>query len=499
MRRWLLKFHRWAGLVAGLWLLVLGATGLLLGHPEWRWLWHNTVPQEWLSAPVSRLLRGTVMRYVVADPADPRRMLGASERGTWWTEDGGAHWQAVDFAGEPRAPMVHALVPARAGDAEGGLEGVLIASDDGLWRTTAGARSAERVALAGTYVNSLTRGTTPGEYVGVADKSRLFRIDLARAPIVPTWTALDAVQVRGLPERVDLFGFTFDLHFGEALLQRATALKVNDFAAVALVVLPLSGLLYWWLPKRWRREGAVGAAANRSRRGIMDWLYRFHAPVLGVLAAVPILYVSVTGAVLGHVEWFGSWAKDIELSRTRLLWTYSFRSLEHEVYQVVADREDPARLSIATRLGVLHTDDGGRHWQRDTALPPARFNLFRSGDHVFASLRSEQHWYRADGATAWRALEGPTTALTSATWSGGAWTLKNSRGFWRGALDAPLALDAGLAIPPLAGATWFLFAVDVHTGNVISTQFRWVNDAVAILVVVLLVTGPILWWRQKWR
>lgn len=499
MRRALLVFHRWAGLIAGLWLLVLGATGILLGHPEWRWPWHVTVPEQWLSQPVGRLLRGTIMRHVIADPADPRVMLGASERGTWWTVDGGANWQPVRFEGLERAPMVYAVVPAAAVDADDPLAGAWLATDDGLWRSGARGRSAVRAGLDGLHVDSLTRGARPQELVGVVDRSRLFRLDTAMPAAAPRWIPLDAVQVSGLPEHVDLFGFTFDLHFGEALLQRATALKVNDFAGLALVVLPLSGLLYWWLPRRWRRQRGVDVATNRARRGTLDWLYRFHAPVLGVLAAIPILYVSVTGAVLGHVEWFQGWAKDVELRRERLLWTYHFRSLEDEVYQVVAAPGDPSRLCIATRLGLLESRDGGASWRRDTALAPARFNLFRSGDHVFASLRAGEHYYRVDGDADWRPLAGPATGLTSAHRSGGAWTLKNSRGFWRGDLSAPLELDRALAVPALAGATFFLFTVDLHTGNFFSPHFRWVNDFVALLVVVLVVTGPILWWRVKWR
>jgi hypothetical protein len=507
MRRWLLKLHRWAGLVAGLWLLVLGATGVLLGHPEWRWQWHVTVPQEWLSQPVGRLLRGTIMRHVISDPDDPRAMLGASERGTWWTTDGGATWTAVSFDGLSRTPMVFAIVAAAPvssgapgeGAAGDPFAGAWLATDDGLWITGEYGRSAHRAGLEGLYVNSLTRGAAPGELVGVVDRSRLFRLDTGRLALAPRWVPVDDVRVSGLPERVDLFGFTFDLHFGEALLQRATALKVNDFAGIALVVLPLTGLLYWWLPRRWRRECAADAAVNRARRVLLGWLYRFHAPMLGVLAAIPILYVSVTGAALGHVEWFEGWAKDVELRRERLLWTYRFASLEHEVYQVVADPRDPARLTITTRLGLLDSTDGGASWQRDAALAAARFNLFRSENHVFASLRAGEHWYRVDGEQAWRTIAGPTTVMTSATRSGGAWTLKNSRGFWRGELGQPMRLEETLTMPALAGATFFLFAVDLHTGNLISTRLRWVNDFVALLVVVLVLTGPILWWRAKWR
>jgi hypothetical protein len=494
MRPWLLKFHRWAGIAACTWLFVLGLTGLLLDHPEWRWLWHNTVPQEWLSQPVGRLLRGTIMRYVVADPENPRAMIGASERGTWWTADGGASWQDVRFEGLPRSPQVMALVPSPHA---GTLDGVWIATDDGLWRTRAGGREAEPAGLRGEYLNSLTPGAKPGALVAVADRGEIVRIDTSGAALSFDRIPLDRVEVRGLPDHVSLFGFLFDLHFGEALLQRATALVVNDFAAIALMVLPMTGFAYWYLPRRSRSRRA-DAAANRRRRGAMDWLYRFHAPVLGLLAAVPILYLSVTGAVLGHVPWLDSWARDVDLDREKLLWTYRLRSLAHEVQQVIAYPGEPERFSIATRLGVLDTRDGGRTWTRDAGLAPSSFNLFREGEVVFASPIGKEHFFRRDGAAGWRVFTGPVTGVTDATRAGEDWIIKNSRSFWRGTPESGFeAIDT--PYPPLAGATMYLFVVDVHTGNVIHPQFKWVNDFVAVLAVLLLATGPILWWRVKWR
>jgi uncharacterized iron-regulated membrane protein len=60
-------------------------------------------------------------------------------------------------------------------------------------------------------------------------------------------------------------------------------------------------------------------------------------------------------------------------------------------------------------------------------------------------------------------------------------------------------MSGGGGSDALAGATMLLFLVDIHTGKVILAQFRWVNDFVTLLAVLLVLSGPILWWRQKWR
>ena len=77
-------FHRWLGLIAGAWLLALGVTGIFLDHDEWRWLRQTEVPENWLSPSMMRYLPATVMRYVVADPADENSWIIYLSADVWW-------------------------------------------------------------------------------------------------------------------------------------------------------------------------------------------------------------------------------------------------------------------------------------------------------------------------------------------------------------------------------------------------------------------------------
>ncbi len=138
--------HKWAGLVAGFWLLVLGATGIVLDHDEWRWARQTTVPENWLSPRVARLLPATRMRHIaaeVSESGDIIRWLGASERGAWWSEDAGQSWVPVPFDGETGAPQVLSFFRPTASR----LDGTVLATDDGLWIARDGGRRAERLAL----------------------------------------------------------------------------------------------------------------------------------------------------------------------------------------------------------------------------------------------------------------------------------------------------------------------------------------------------------------
>ncbi|MBI4828715.1 MAG: hypothetical protein HY804_07875, partial [Nitrospinae bacterium] len=44
------RAHKWAGIVAALWLAILGFTGFLLDHRDWRWMWSVSVPDALFTA-----------------------------------------------------------------------------------------------------------------------------------------------------------------------------------------------------------------------------------------------------------------------------------------------------------------------------------------------------------------------------------------------------------------------------------------------------------------
>jgi len=489
LNRSLLALHKWAGLAAGAWLLVLGVSGILLDHDEWRWQRQLTVPESWLSARVARLLPATVMRYVAFDEARPNRWLGGSERGLWLTENGGESWSEVPF---PEGGTPQALRFVRPDD--GSLEGIIVATDDGLWRTTEQGKDIERFALEGTRIGSLTRGSHSDELVGVAGHERIFRISRAD-PERLEWLNPDRIKVTGLPDQVSVYDFVFDLHFGYGIFGRAASTLINDLGGLAMAALAISGFLYWFLPWRWRRRRGP---APRVRRETHRWLYRAHATVFGLLALVPIAYLSVTGILLNHVVAFGNWARDVPMERSFLPPVYQYRSLGGELEQIVAYPGEPRRLSVSTRFGLLHTKDGGKSWKGDSAAGDRGGNLFRAQDRVIFSNNRGVHLQRRDGEGEWLPIRGPATMVSDGALLDSTLYLKNSKGFYREQASGHFELT-DMKSPQLEGATFYLFVVDVHTGNIIHEQFKWVNDLAGALAMVLVLSGPALWWRWKNR
>ncbi len=488
--------HKWAGISALAWLSVLGVTGIVLDHHEWRWVNQLTVPEEITSSRINRLVRGTIMRHMEVDPDDPRQWIGASERGLWRTRDFGATWADIPFEGLGAPPQVTGILP----DDRQGWGRLWLATDEGIWSLAPDEGTARPFALRDVYVSWLNPGPSADELLGVDHKSRVFRVG-TDDPDRVNWYDFEGAHIAELKRNVSLFRFIFDIHIGKGLLPQPYGMLVNDYGGIAIAVLSLTGILFWGLPRLWR--GRKPKRSLKSRQRLLRWLFRAHGPVIGLLAAVPILYFSVTGLFLNHVTGFNEWGKDVPLARAALPPAYQFVNLEDEIESAVGYPGAPRRLTVSTRLGVLNTEDAGRTWTYESALEnavervggePGVVKLRRRGDHVFALATTNA--VRRDGG-AWQTIAGPRFALTDVARAGGEWYAKASRGLYKGATPLDLRLTE-FQVPPLKGTSAYLFVADIHVGVIFHEQWKWINDFVSVLAIVLVVSGVLTWWRRKW-
>lgn len=479
--------HKWAGIVAAAWLFVLGVTGVMLDHHEWRWLNQTSVPASWTSDRVGFLVPGTPIRHIATEDG---RMVGASERGAWFTDDG-ENWTEIDFTGIAGQPQTKGI----ASLGEGGFAETWLATDEGLWRLSADGTEARRAGLNGEHLTALSPGSHAGELVAVANKSDIWAFDLASG----TARQLDiAANVTGLSETVPFHRFVMDLHFGRALLPGNWSIWLNDLGGVALAVLSLTGILYWLVTRPGRRKGIT----MKTQRGLMRWLFRSHAPLIGLAGLIPILYLSLSAFPMNHIYGFIDWAEGRELDRASLPAAYNAASLDHEIDGIAAVPRSE-RLLISTRYGVLETQDEGRNWHTDLSIPlepgAPGANLFRVGDTVFAAFGSDNNFALAPGSEAWTQLQGTGFALTTGARDGDVLYLKNSRAVLAGTdIDSAFA-DSGIDYQAAApGTPLFLYIVDIHVGLVLHDEFKWANDLFALLALVLALSGPVMWLKRKW-
>lgn len=507
VRRIARQVHLWLGLIAFAWLFVLGVTGFILDHPEWRWTKQWTVTSAFGSDHIfiDETL-GIILRNFHVDPANPERMIGGGERGLWRRAHADAPWVDVSYENARGLPRLLAMVP----DLRAPWQRIWLATDDGIWLVHGSEGQARLVALPGLEVVALSVGSSPTELIG-ATPDHAFRLDVTDTDgnlNQPRLISLADTQVRNMPETINLARVLTDMHLGWGLFSRGTSVLINDFGALVIAFLCVTGLLQWWLPRRWRNANAKGRkikAEGRAadRAGKMRLIYRSHAPVLGVLAVLPILYLCLTGIFFDHARTFMVASKDTHVSRDILFSAFDLSDMRGEVTGVVGTPGEPETLSLMTRIGLVRTPDNGQTWHMVDDLPMLAHakggltGMLYTHGTTFIGTHGGPIYTRTDGEDAWSQVPGLRMFIQDAAKVGDEWILKGSRGFVRGTLDGNLT-PLEVPLPDISGMPINSFVADLHAGFMFTDHWVWVNDAVAVIAILLALSGLVNLCYRRW-
>ena len=501
VRRVTRQVHMWLGLIAFSWLFVLGVTGFILDHPEWRWTKQWTVTSAFSSDHIfiDETL-GIILRNFHVDPANPDRMIGSGERGLWRRANTEVPWADVDYENARGLPRLLAMVP----DQRASWQRIWLATDDGIWLTHGSDEPARQVALPGLEIVALSIGSSPTELIG-ATPNRAFRLSIddpdAVATTEPLWIPLADVKVDNMPETINLARVLTDMHLGWGLFSRDMSVLINDFGALVIAILCVTGLLQWWLPRRWRKSRAEGRASSRA--ATMRVIYRSHAPILGVLVVLPILYLCITGIFFDHARTFMIASKDIHVSRDVLFSAFDLTDMRGEVNAAVGTAGAPETLSLMTRIGLVTTDDNGETWRMVDDLPMLAHakggltGMLYTHDTTFIGTHGGPIFVRYDGEDSWSQIPGLRMFVQDAARIGDEWILKGSRGFARGTLDGNLA-PLEVPLHDITGIPINSFVADLHAGFMFTDHWVWVNDVVAIIAIFLALSGLINLCYRRW-
>lgn len=527
--RWAFTIHKWAGLVGALWLAVLGFTGFFMSNGEWRWLQQVTAPLWLTSANVAQNAERNVFRLLQVDPADASIRVAGGPRGMWRSVDGGANWSPTRFEGD-----LHPQVLAIEADAGRGWERLWIGTDEGLFVTTDKGETARPVALAGDAVTALAQGASGDEMLGVIDKSRVFRFDPdspSKAELLDLAPLPDASQ----PGPPRLHRFIRSIHFGRGLFGESASKLINEFGAIAMFTLAVSGLLYWGFGKWWRVQAKAGVRgmSPEAKRATTSWLYRIHGATIGLLAAPVLLYLAITGIIVDHDQELGGLLRSITTPAAVLTPAFRLSDWNARIDAIVGYPGSPGTFSIGNFLGLFTSADDGKTWAREedaNGRPIGGANrLRRIGDRIAimsgmgstATIRGDDYAFHEAalapegiGAGMGTGMAAPAQRPRGTVVAMG----PMARGFapmdvsafeggllWRtGAKLVVTSLDGKRmkmidpTAPDAPGAPMFMWLRSIHTGALFWSEWRWINDIFASLALFLIATGLIRWWRQKW-
>ena len=492
-RRW----HQYAGLVAFLWLAVLGLTGWLMANrEEWPWLWEHGLPAEWLPAEVVKTARSGLLRWLQAYPADERRLVGGGYQGAWYSSDGGKTWSAsrADHA----APLnINAL------EAAPDWSVIWYGTQDGIWASTDLGETLHRYSSEGTVVTALTLGPGANELTGVAGRTRVFTVKTSGANVTRTWLELGPPDTSPNLPAIALNRTLIDWHYGRGVLGTPWDRWVVDFTGLGLVVLGLTGFILWWMPRSWRLARVSGkpVADRKARTQNLRLHLGIHARWLGPVLALPLVLLFITGVYLGHFAALSPAAKRTNIPSFLTPPAYGMRNWDGWIESVLRYPGEPSRISLGTRTGLFTSTDLGRNWRLEEDFHGGAYKLRRFGSTVL-SPGTMSSTTRVLTPSGWRDLgAGTHVAMASEVtpmsdhrllWKHGSMVhISDEQGLVSGAktLEGPVAQKVPL----------YTIAARLHDSALISREWKWVNDLFAGAGLILIVTGLVRWWRLHFR
>ena len=433
------QLHKIAGLSAGLVILVLSVTGFFLNHDKWDFLYSVTF--KYVPDAVKKADDRLFEAYWI-DPKNSERYIVGGKRGIYESLDA--------------AKNFHKMTSLQCLAIRSDKDGVFAATSDGVYKLAN--ESWTPYALSGEYVTSIS--LSENNVVAVIDKHLLVTLRREDAKVLNE--AIVEIEASKLKEDVKLSRFVRDLHYGRGLFEGDASLLINDYGAIAISWLAISGYFIWWLIRKKKNP-------KLSRK-----LIRWHANGFAIAAIVPLVILAVTGVFLDHSKGLANFMKSVTIPHSILPPIYD--SLEHDVWSVDYDGKT---YRIGNRYGIYGSKDLKRWEQEAKGLA---YRMVRKNNLLYVSgMGTPNRIY--DGE--WKILlKTPHMFRDVAIVNGEPRYFATRKSTMQG-------------VPKLDDATFYSLMLTLHDGTFFAEWWVWVNDYAAIALMVLCVTGTIRWRRKK--
>lgn len=491
--------HKWLGLIIGAWLFVLGSTGFLLLNRHWEWQGTTGLPLPGLAKSLGTNNDKYLWRQFQMDPTNPDWRIAAGAAGAFVSEDGGTSWTRVPFG-------------QRTGLDVQGIEianfepfALFAATSDGIWKLNAGRNAFEPAGLPGKRVTSLS--TDGDTLLAVVGRSSLMKAGLSEAELVWAPVSLGDPPAGAKAKDLDLGRFLQDLHNGRGVFGGPVDHVIWSLTGVGLSLLAISGLLYWLGLKRGleaRKRAKLAGASKKPIelwRKIVQWSFRLHASVIGIVIALPLTITFLTGIYQDHRSDVQQAFRAIMVPDFLATPPYTTHGWRGRIYgAALAETPEGQQIALATRNGVFLSPDDGQSWVQDQTFKGPAMRIRRIGDELIVPGRMMRRVQKRDD-DGWTVLDVPMGAVMS-----NEMTLSRGKLYWqRGEnifITTPEGEMRGKAVhspPALEYVPWGLLALSIHDGALFHEQWKWINDLIALAGLTLVVTGVLRWSkRKKW-
>ena len=435
----LFKLHKFFGLLAGLVLLILGVSGFFLDHKQWSFLYTTT----FTSLPQSAYKTDKQLfdAYYV-DPQNTQHTIVGGKRGIFESFDDGKNFKQISSL---------QCLGIRSDE-----KNIFVATNDGIY--TLDASTLSPFALGGNYISAISLSDT--KVVAIIEKHTL--VTIQRQNPKELSQHIIAIDSSKLQDDIKLSRFVRDLHYGRGYFDGNLSLYINDYGAIVLSLLALSGYFIWFYIHKKKKP--------KVSRKLIKW----HANWFAVISLIPLLILAVTGVFLDHSHALSKFMKSITIPNAILPPVYS--TLQHDIWSVDYDGKT---YRIGNRYGVYKSTDLTT-WEQDSK--GLAYRMFRHKEILYVSgMGAPNRIY--DGE--WKILKGAPHMFRDLIIDADGVNYFSPRSSKR-------------PLPTFEDATLYALMMTLHDGTFFASWWVWVNDFVCFALVVLGVTGT-LRWREKKR
>jgi len=251
------------------------------------------------------------------------------------------------------------------------------------------------------------------------------------------------------------------LHYGRGLFDGDLSLLINDYGAIVISLLAISGYLIWWLIRKKTKP--------KLARGLINW----HANIFAIIAIFPLIVLAITGIFLDHSNALKKFMNSVTISHVILPPVYS--SLKHDIWSVDYNENI---YRIGNRYGVYKSNNL-KNWELESS--GLAYRMIRDNNILYVSgMGSPNRIY--DGS--WSLLKNSPHMFKDIVKLDGSkhyFTTSNSE------------IDK---LPKFESATLYSLMLTLHDGSFFSSWWIWINDYASVALIVLIVTGTMRWYKK---
>lgn len=433
------KLHKFFGLSAGIVILILGVTGFFIDHDKWSFLYTTTF--KYLPDAVKKADNKLFESYWI-DPQNNAHYIVGGKRGIYESFDSAKTFNK----------MTSLQCLAIRSDAKG----VFAATSDGVYQLRDASWHA--YALSGEYITAIS--LSKNNIVAIIDKHKLITLQRDTGHVYSTNTV--EIDASKLQEDIKLSRFVRDLHYGRGLFDGDISLLINDYAAIVISLLALSGFWIWVLIRK------------KTKPKLSRKLIRLHASSITIIAIIPLLILAITGVFLDHSKGLANFMKSVTIPHEILPPVYE--SLEHDIWSVDYDGKI---YRIGNRYGIYSSKDL-KVWEKESN--GLAYRMIRKDEVLYVSgMGAPNRIYNGE----WKMLPKTPHMFRDVILIDDKVEYFKTHG--KGVQSTPKFDDA----------TFYSLMLTLHDGTFFSDWWVWVNDYAAFALLVLSITGTMRWYRKK--